>query len=61
MRRPRLALHTGILEGWGTFANVMKYLLMGTSANFGNMFSMAWVVLFLLAHAQYIEGFGGLE
>jgi len=39
----------------------MKYLLMGTSANFGNMFSMAWAVLFLLAHAQYIEGFGGLE
>ena len=46
MRRPRLALYTRILEGWETFANVMKYLLMGTSANVGNMFSMAWAVLF---------------
>ena len=49
-----------MLEGWGTFANVMQYLLMGTSAKVGNMFSMAWAVLFPLAHAQYIEGFGGL-
>jgi Mg2+-importing ATPase len=40
-------LHTGILEGRKAFANVMKYLLMGTSSNFGNMFSMAGAVLFL--------------
>ena len=30
-----------------TFANVMKYILMGTSSNFGNMFSMAAGVLLL--------------
>ena len=40
-------LHTGILEGRRAFGNVMKYLLMGTSSNFGNMFSMAGAFLFL--------------
>jgi Mg2+-importing ATPase len=34
-------LRTGILEGRKAFGNVTKYLLMGTSSNFGNMFSMA--------------------
>lgn len=34
-------LHQGVLEGRRSFANVMKYLMMGTSSNFGNMFSMA--------------------
>ena len=34
-------LHEGILEGRRAFGNVMKYLLMGTSSNFGNMISMA--------------------
>jgi Mg2+-importing ATPase len=40
-------LHQGILEGRRAFANVMKYLLMGTSSNFGNMVSMAAAALFL--------------
>ncbi len=40
-------LHEGILEGRKAFGNVMKYLLMGTSSNFGNMFSMAAASLFL--------------
>ena len=40
-------LHDGILEGRKAFGNVMKYLLMGTSSNFGNMFSMAAASLFL--------------
>ncbi len=31
----------GVLEGRRTFANVRKYVLMATSSNFGNMFSMA--------------------
>jgi Mg2+-importing ATPase len=34
-------LHDGVVEGRRTFANVMKYIMMGTSSNFGNMFSMA--------------------
>jgi Mg2+-importing ATPase len=40
-------LHKGIIEGRKAFGNVMKYLLMGTSSNFGNMFSMAGASLFL--------------
>jgi Mg2+-importing ATPase len=40
-------LHDGILEGRKAFGNVMKYLLMGTSSNFGNMFSMAGAYVFL--------------
>ena len=40
-------LHTGIIEGRKAFGNVMKYLLMGTSSSFGNMFSMAAGSLFL--------------
>ncbi|HKS28687.1 MAG TPA: magnesium-translocating P-type ATPase [Pyrinomonadaceae bacterium] len=40
-------LHSGIIEGRKAFGNVMKYLLMGTSSNFGNMFSMAGASLFL--------------
>ena len=40
-------LHQGIIEGRKAFGNVMKYLLMGTSSNFGNMFSMAAATVFL--------------
>ncbi len=40
-------LHSGIVEGRKAFGNVLKYILMGTSSNFGNMFSMAVAALFL--------------
>lgn len=40
-------LHDGVMEGRRTFGNVMKYIMMGTSSNFGNMFSMAGGSLFL--------------
>jgi len=40
-------LHSGILGGRRAFANVTKYLLMGTSSNFGNMLSMAVASLLL--------------
>ena len=40
-------LHTGIVEGRKAYGNVLKYLLMGTSSNFGNMVSMAAASLFL--------------
>jgi Mg2+-importing ATPase len=36
-----------VLEGRRTFANIRKYILMGTSSNFGNMLSMAGAALFL--------------
>lgn len=34
-------LLTGIKEGRSTFANIMKYISMGTSSTFGNMFSLS--------------------
>lgn len=34
-------LAQGIAEGRRTYANIMKYVRMGTSSNFGNMLSMA--------------------
>jgi Mg2+-importing ATPase len=40
-------LASGIVEGRKAFGNVMKYLLMGTSSNFGNVFSMAVASLVL--------------
>ena len=40
-------LNAGVVEGRRTFTNVTKYILMGTSSNFGNMFSMAGATLFL--------------
>ena len=46
--RPDLRiLQDAVLEGRRTFGNILKYILMGTSSNFGNMFSMAGAVLFL--------------
>jgi Mg2+-importing ATPase len=47
LERSLNVLHEGIIEGRKAFGNVMKYLLMGTSSNFGNMFSMAIASLFL--------------
>jgi Mg2+-importing ATPase len=40
-------LNDGVIEGRRSFANIMKYIIMGTSSNFGNMFSMAAASLFL--------------
>nr|WP_068889424.1 magnesium-translocating P-type ATPase [Pedobacter panaciterrae] len=37
----------GVKEGRRTFANTQKYIFMATSANFGNMFSMAGASMFL--------------
>jgi Mg2+-importing ATPase len=40
-------LREGIVLGRKTFANTLKYVFMATSANFGNMFSVAGASLFL--------------
>ena len=40
-------VHEGVLEGRRTVENVTKYIMMGSSSNFGNMFSMAGAALFL--------------
>ena len=40
-------LAQGVMEGRKTFGNTMKYVMMGISSNFGNMFSVAGASLFL--------------
>ncbi len=40
-------VHDGVLEGRRTFGNIMKYVMMAMSSNFGNMFSMAGASLLL--------------
>ncbi len=40
-------LAQGVVEGRRIFSNTIKYVLMGTSSNFGNMFSAAGASLFL--------------
>jgi Mg2+-importing ATPase len=40
-------VHQAIVEGRASVVNASKYILMGSSSNFGNMFSMAGAALFL--------------
>jgi Mg2+-importing ATPase len=47
LQRDLSVLHQGIVLGRTTFANTLKYVFITTSANFGNMFSMAGASLFL--------------
>ena len=47
LRHDLCVLKDGIAEGRATFTNTLKYVFMATSANFGNMFSMAGVSLIL--------------
>jgi len=47
LQKDLTVLHKGVLEGRKTFGNTMKYIMMGTSSNFGNMFSVAGASLFL--------------
>ena len=42
-----LVTHQGVIEGRRAVANTEKYILMGSSSNFGNMFSMAGAALFM--------------
>ncbi len=47
LERDLSVLQEGALEGRRTLGNIIKYILMGTSSNFGNMFSMAGASMFL--------------
>jgi Mg2+-importing ATPase len=47
LKKDLAVLAQGVREGRRTFANTLKYVFMATSANFGNMFSMAGASLFL--------------
>jgi len=47
LRKSLHVLYEGVDEGRRTFANTMKYLKMGSSSNFGNMFSVLGASVFL--------------
>jgi Mg2+-importing ATPase len=47
LRKDLDVLADGVVEGRRIFANTIKYVLMGTSSNFGNMFSAAGASVFL--------------
>ena len=47
LEKDLLVLSDGIKEGRRIFGNTIKYILMGTSSNFGNMFSAAAASVFL--------------
>jgi P-type Mg2+ transporter len=47
LKKDLKVLEDGVLEGRRTHGNTMKYIMMGTSSNFGNMFSVAIASVFL--------------
>lgn len=47
LKKSLRVLKAGVLEGRKTFQNTLKYIMMGLSSNFGNMFSMAGLPLFV--------------
>lgn len=47
LRKGLSTIADGVLEGRKTFSNTLKYILMGTSSNFGNMLSAAGASFFL--------------
>ena len=55
LKKSLTVLEDGVMEGRKTFGNIVKYIKMGSSSNFGNMFSMAGASLFLpvFTHASH--------
>lgn len=47
LKKSLIVLVDGVREGRKTFGNILKYIKMGSSSNFGNMFSMTGATLFL--------------
>jgi len=47
LRKSLMVLEDGVIEGRKTFGNIVKYIKMGSSSNFGNMLSMTGGSLFL--------------
>ena len=47
LEKSLMVLEEGVLEGRKVFANILKYIRMGASSNFGNMFSVIGASAFL--------------
>jgi P-type Mg2+ transporter len=58
LEKSLLVLDEGVLEGRKVFANIIKYIRMGASSNFGNMFSVlgasAWLPFLPMAPVQIL-------
>ncbi len=47
LEKSLMVLEEGVIEGRKTFGNIIKYIKMATSGNFGNMFSLLFASVFL--------------
>lgn len=47
LKKSLMVLESGVIEGRRTFGNIVKYIKMGSSSNFGNMISMTGGSIFL--------------
>lgn len=47
LEKSLLVLESGVVEGRKVFANILKYVRMGASSNFGNMFSVLGASIFV--------------
>ena len=47
LEKSLIVLNVGVIEGRKTFGNIIKYIKMSASSNFGNMFSISGATLFL--------------
>ncbi len=47
LEKSLMVLEEGVLQGRSVFANIIKYVRMGASSNFGNMFSVLGASIFL--------------
>jgi len=47
LKKSLLVLSDGVMEGRKTFGNILKYIKMGSSSNFGNMISVTGASIFL--------------
>src|SRR4029077_4797987 len=58
LEKSLMVLEEGVLEGRKVFVNILKYIRMGASSNFGNMFSVigasAWVPYLPMAPIQVL-------
>ena len=58
LEKSLMVLEEGVLEGRKVFANILKYIRMGASSNFGNMFSVlgasAWLPFVPMAPIQVL-------
>jgi Mg2+-importing ATPase len=58
LEKSLMVLEEGVLEGRKVFANILKYIRMGASSNFGNMFSVigasAWLPYVPMAPIQVL-------